>query len=129
MYANDTVVFVTDRDINYINSKLSSDLAILHKWLNPLRKSYHISLYQPITIYNEPLIVVNKYKYLGLILDANLTYTLHVEKVLKQIKRLFVFQKTLPDSCPYVYKCSHTLKNVLLLACLVFDIELNFKTC
>ena len=34
MYADDTVVFVSDRDINCINSKLSSDLATLHKWLH-----------------------------------------------------------------------------------------------
>ena len=34
MYADDTVIFFSDKDINLINSKLSEDMTYLSQWLD-----------------------------------------------------------------------------------------------
>ena len=143
MNADDTVVFVSDRDINCINSKLSSDLATLHQWLhaNPLTlnvkktKCIHfkspqkkLPIYEPITIYNEPLTVVNKYKYLGIILDANLTYKLHSEKVLKQMKGYLSTKKISLRLLPICIEMQ-SYSQKCLIACLSGVWHLNFKPC
>ncbi len=86
-----------------------------------------------IKINDQPLEIINTYKYLGILWDSNLTYKLHVEMVTKQIKpRLFVFSKNsiLFDtvSCTYVLKCSNTSYDLVLPTDLVLDIQKHSGT-
>ena len=114
MYADDTVVFVSGRDLTSVNNKLTSDLTCLNHWLfenhltlnikktecmyfHSMQKKVDPAVHQSIKINNEPLAIVTSYKYLGVTLDSHLTYKEHVSKLVKQIKqRLFVFQKIRP---------------------------------
>lgn len=40
LYADDTVIFLSDPDPNVINLKLSSDLQHLHDWLEAINHQY-----------------------------------------------------------------------------------------
>ncbi len=106
MYADDTVVFLWDWDMDVINTTLSSDLTALHQRLHKkhptlnltktgcmyFRSSHkRIPIHLQIKINDQPLEIVNTYKYLS---DSDLTYKLCAEKMTKQIQqRHFVFQK------------------------------------
>ena len=102
MYADDTVLFLSDSNHDTINSKLSSDLQSLHKWLNDnyltinvtktkcmyfhsSRK--HLSFTSPIIFSNQNLIMAKTYKYMGVLLDSHLTYREHTSKLTKSYIR------------------------------------------
>ena len=114
MYADDTVVYVSDQNLSSINSKLTSDLALLSQWLcanhltlnvkktecmyfHSIQKKVNLAAHDPVKLNNVPLTVATSYKYLGVILDSQLTYKLHIDKLTKQLKqRLYVFQQIRP---------------------------------
>ena len=87
MYADDTVVYVSDQNLSSINSKLTSDLALLSQWLcanhltlnvkktecmyfHSIQKKVNLAAHDPVKLNNVPLTVATSYKYLGVILDS-----------------------------------------------------------
>ena len=112
MYADDTVLFLSDSNPDTINSKLSSDLQSLHKWLNDNHLTInvtktkcmyfhssrkHLSFTSPIIFSNQHLVITNTYKYLGVLLDSHLTYREHTSKLTKKLnQKLYVYNKIRP---------------------------------
>ena len=98
-YADDTVIYVADRDVAVINSKLTKDMDAIAKWLDQnaliinLKKGKTESLLfgtsQRIAKQNETLNVMyqgdnvlntSHYKYLGIEIDSSLNLKSHFEK-------------------------------------------------
>ena len=95
MYAEDTVIFVKGKDHSDAASQLTKVMVNVSNWLN----NCHLQLHSSKTVamffaktkksYTEPDVIfsgqriqiVNKYKYLGIMLDSNLTFKHHVKKV------------------------------------------------
>ena len=101
-YADDTVIYVADKDIAVINSKLTKDMDAIAKWLDQnaliinLKKGKTESLLfgtlQRIARQNETLNVMYRgdkvlntshYKYLGIEIDSTLNLNSHFEKCFK----------------------------------------------
>ena len=102
-YADDSVIYVGDKDVAVINSKLTKDMDAIVKWLDQnaliinLKKGKTESLLfgtsQRIAKQNETLNVMyrgdkvlntNHYKYLGIEVDNSLNLNSHFEKCFKR---------------------------------------------
>lgn len=112
-YADDTVIYIADRDIEEINRKLSEDMEFINKWLDEndlilnLNKGKTESLlfgtaqrikrtdgtlnikYKHSTVHTT-----NEYKYLGILIDASLNLNSHFDKCFKRASdRLHLLRK------------------------------------
>ena len=102
-YADDTVIYVADKDVAVINSKLTKDMDAIAKWLDEnaliinLKKGKTESLLfgtsQRIAKQNETLTVMyqganelntSHYKYLGIEIDSSLNLNCHFYKCFKR---------------------------------------------
>lgn len=100
MYADDTVLYVHAKNKQQAASKLTAALVHVSEWLRNsclhlnINKTVcmfftqkHAKTHQPdVLIGDEKLMVVSDFKYLGIILDSNLTFKKHVKKVANTIK-------------------------------------------
>lgn len=123
LYADDTVIFTSDPNIDNINSKLTSDLQLLNNWLKRnhltinIKKTeimyFHssrktISITVPVTLSNQTLVVTDTYKYLGIQLDSHLTYKNHANNLTNKLKqKIYVYNKIRR----YL---THTISNIYL---------------
>ena len=98
MYADDTVLFQTSRDVNEIEKALCCDLQLVENWLRGnspfLNKSKaecvlfgtasRLSTVTNFSIYVSGSLIerVSEFKYLGVVLDESLSWTAHVKYVL-----------------------------------------------
>ena len=115
-YADDTVIYVADRDVAVINSKLTKDMDAIAKWLDQnaliinLKKGKTESLLfgtsQRIAKQNETLSVMYRgdnvlntshYKYLGIEIDSSLNLNSHFEKCFKRASSRLRLQGKLRD--------------------------------
>ena len=103
LYADDTSLFYSGKSIASIAEQAQVDLDLLHTWLqsnlltvNTSKTNYiifaaknkKIGEYNPLTINGERINKVNKEKYLGLILDSQLSWVPHIESVRNKLTSL-----------------------------------------
>lgn len=103
LYADDTCLFYFGRNINDIMKVAQDDLNILHKWfqsnlltVNISKTSYivfsaknkKIQINNQLSINGEVIQRTNSEKYLGLILDSNLTWNAHLQHVKNKLSSL-----------------------------------------
>ena len=66
-------------------------------YFHSIQTKVNPAAHDPVKLNNVPLTIATSYKYLGVILDSQLTYKLHIDKLTKQLKqRLYVFQQIRP---------------------------------
>ena len=117
LYADDTVLYTANAHFADSISKLQGDINLLAEWCSRngvsvnTEKTQIMTFGQPkmlksiptfdIRCNNAPLKAVSSYKYLGMTLDAQLNYNLHVNKMissvsgkLKQFQRMRSFLNT-----------------------------------
>ena len=98
MYADDTVLFYSSKDVNEIERALCRDLQLLESWLRDnslfLNKSKtecvlfgtasRLSTVTKFSIYVSGSLIerVSEFKYLGVVLDESLSWTAHVKYIL-----------------------------------------------
>ena len=101
LYADDTVLYTSEQDLTLANQYMNADHQLVQRWckdnsltvntkktkvmffsLNKnllFRETCHCSLS------NQPLEVVDTYKYLGITLDTHLTYKPHIKNIITKV--------------------------------------------
>lgn len=103
LYADDTSLFYTGDDIISLVEQAQDDLEVLHTWLqtnlltiNTAKTNYiiftaknkTIKNYKPLTINDQPINEVKEEKYLGLILDSQLSWKPHINNIRSKLTSL-----------------------------------------
>ena len=84
LYADDTVLFISDKFLHNINSYMSSDLEKLNNWL----KLNHLMLDSiSFKVDNMDLDEVSSFKYLGIVINNHLTWQDHVDQMFSKINK------------------------------------------
>lgn len=137
LYADDTCLFYFGHSIDSIIQDAQEDLIILERWfLNNLltintsktnymifaAKNKKISDHKPLSINGVNLNKVNEEKYLGLILDNQLTWKPHIEKTRSKILSLTGALRQIVRCFPL--KVRHTIYNSLVKPHIEYLIEL-----
>ena len=125
MYADDTVLFYSSKDVNEIERALCRDLQLLESWLRDnslfLNKSKtecvlfgtasRLSTVTSFSIYVSGSLIerVSEFKYLGVVLDKSLSWTAHVKYILgKAEKRVGMLSRirtnVTTDTAHLIYK-------------------------
>lgn len=99
LYADDTVLYYAADSPIALEQMMQSDLKLLHKWLNRnvltlnIGKTCYMTFGRASTLLDFDISIdgdtikrVRTYKYLGLILDENLTFDRHVDHIKKMIR-------------------------------------------
>ena len=125
MYADDTVLYTANQSFDLSVDKMQADVNSLAGWcrLNGITVNTEKSKLMifgsstvienlpsfEVTFLNKPMQIVSSYKYLGITLDSQLSYNLHVNKVisvaagkLKQFQRMRLFLNV--NAATLVYK-------------------------
>ena len=107
LYADDAVLFYADSNIGKISTVLNKDLKQLQSWtyrnklcIHPVKTEYVVFDTQqritsttlsdgPFSLFlgEKPINQAQHYKYLGVLIDANLNFKLHVDKLLVKISK------------------------------------------
>ena len=100
MYADDTTLFSSHKNVNTLITELSCKLNIVDRWLksnflslNINKTSYTIISYKNITedislsLNNQLLTRLNSFTFLGIIIDQKLTFREHVAHVCRKIAK------------------------------------------
>jgi len=100
LYADDTNLFLKSKNLNNEYEKISSDLKRQCEWfqINKLTINYEKTSYiifknyqnkfqfdLKLTINDKPITAVDKVKFLGGIIDRNLNWSSHIQKILLNI--------------------------------------------
>lgn len=112
LFADDTLIVVSDENLESAVQKMNKELANLKKYFNinklvlNVNKTKAMIITTPykytninissikIHINNKSIEIVNEYKYLGFIIDNNLTFKNHFQYIQKKIrKKLFFFYR------------------------------------
>ena len=111
LFADDTNLFVSSSDIDELNSKLNSVLCCISEWFQNnqlilnLNKTHIIKftssklLTYPLKIAynNRALTVTENIKFLGMLLDCNLTWKSHIDDLIKKFSLICIMlRKLLP---------------------------------
>ena len=107
LYADDTVLYFSHTSVQNIQSALNSDLQNVYRWICQNKLSVNcektvcmlfgdkhlLSKNNVLTVslHNNPLNQVRKFKYLGLLCDENLHWNLHIESMLNRIGKMVGF--------------------------------------
>ena len=101
LFADDVTLFYSNRNLSLLIASLEHDLSITNDWFKAnkltlnMKKSVCILFHanksvtapNSIQIDNTPIIFVNHTKFLGVWIDKDLTWTIHMDKVALKIKR------------------------------------------
>ena len=103
LYADDTVIFTANESVDKSISNIQQDLDALSAWCNNngIRANTDKSKVMDfgsttslsklpqfeLTLENAPLQTVNSYRYLGVTLDQQLNYNLHVNRIISLVSR------------------------------------------
>ena len=101
LYADDTVLYTADNDIERAITHMNDDLYSVQKWCSDnsltinskktkfmeysLNRNHSFKDECHCYLLGQPLEVVDKYKYLGIILDTHLTYKPHIKSVISKV--------------------------------------------
>ena len=101
LFADDTVIYFSGKDIDYISCQLQMDLDVISKWccynklcLNVGKSKAMLfgngygacnAVCPDLTLCNGTIENVKSYNYLGIILDENMTFNDHVSKVIQNV--------------------------------------------
>lgn len=104
LYADDTVIYFSNKDVHMIESVLNSELQNIFDWLGSSKLSLNcnktvcmlfgspgmLQKYNQvhITVNNARIQQVQSTKYLGMILDPNLKWNLHIDHMSNRISKL-----------------------------------------
>lgn len=130
LYADDTTIFASDKNLLAVQDKLNADLANVHSWcvknklsINPSKttlmvfhssRTYHIDSIV-VSLNNNVLRRSASTKFLGVVLDENLKFQCHIQSLIQKIsfgihiiiKTRSSFQQTILMSLYYAYIHSH----------------------
>lgn len=111
LYADDTILIYTSKDLGTLHNDIQNDLVILNQWMyenslsfNAEKTKYMLfkrknqttqGIMQPIIINNKMIEETETAKYLGLIIDHKLSWKQHIEYVKSKLT-------------PYLYILRHT---------------------
>lgn len=136
LYADDTSLFYFGNSISSVLCEAQHDLDLINTWfqsnlltINVLKTNYiifsainkHIPSHGPLTINNIPLNQVHNEKYLGLILDSNLTWKPHLEKIKSKLLSLAGALRGIVQCLPK--KVKYTIYNSLVKPHIEYVIE------
>lgn len=137
LYADDTCLFYFDQSVDKIIEQAQQDLNILNTWLKSnlltiniaktnyivfAAKNKIIGDFNQLTINDEPIQRVNQEKYLGLILDQQLTWKPHIDKIRAKVTSLTGALRGIVKCLPY--KVRLTIYNSLAKSQLQYLIEI-----
>lgn len=137
LYADDTALFYSGNSIKSIMDQAQCDLDLLNSWLqsnlltiNTAKTNYiifaaknkQIDQHKDLTINNQIIHKVSKEKYLGLILDKQLTWTPHIQNIRKKLTSLIAVLRGTARCLPIHVK--NTIYNSLVKSHLQYLIEL-----
>lgn len=107
LFADDTMLYIEGSNVNNMMEEINSDLANVHRWLcdNGLKintnkckymllqnRSTNINnIRNCIVINGENLTYVEKFKYLGVIIDHRLNFFEHADEIIKKISKKCYF--------------------------------------
>lgn len=112
LFADDTIVFCIGDSATEIIESLNIELENLFQWLNNnglqlniqktksmiLRNKYrNVNIENNVLINNEIIENVSKYKYLGCIIDENLTFSEHYNYITNKIAKKLIFWVVYPE--------------------------------
>ena len=141
LYADDTVIYYADKDITTIETILNKELRSLDSWMTQNRLKVHANCSKTVSMLigtkhmlaknsslnlnfcGETLTRVKSFKYLGVHVDDQLKWNLHIEHLCKKVgnkisylarSKHFVNEsalKTIFDTVilPHFEKCGHSL--------------------
>ena len=102
MFADDSNLFSSGKDINQLTNKINQEIPLLVNWLRANRLSLniaktHVMLFGPrkkipiedinIQIEGKKLDIVTTTKFLGVILDSNISWKDHIAHISKKVAR------------------------------------------
>lgn len=95
LFADDTAIVYVENDRNRLEKQMQKDLKLLNKWFNLNSLSLNTDKTKAMAFYtqklnlkirNRPIEFVNDHKYLGIHLQNNLQWDVHIEKMCKEIR-------------------------------------------
>ena len=118
LFADDTTLYTSSKDVNHLCADLSSELLLVEEWLlsNRLtlntKKTYYMIFSQRrvptdtrVTIGSKVIDRQSSGKFLGVILDDKLTFRNHIEHVTKKVSKL----------CGLFFKLKHMFPSYILI--------------
>ena len=99
IYADDIVILKSSKNISNLKLSLESDLANIQDYISELNQSVNLTKTKAmiftrkkninidINFSNQPIEIVNQFKYLGLIIDEKLTFKPHIEYIKNKINQ------------------------------------------
>ena len=118
MYADDTSITYTGKDINDINDCLNKDLKSVNTWLSSNKLTFNLTKTEflvitsrqrrvylshnpSLTINNFPVEQVSSTKSLGVYIDENLSWNTHIESVCEKISSALGLIKLIRNFVPF----------------------------
>lgn len=120
MYADDTNLLLADTNVNTLHSKAESELKLVNQWINDNKLKLNISKTNYIFFQNrslkrnfptlhldgDSLTQVTHAKFLGILIDENLNWKIHIDELCKKISKM----------CGILYKIRYNLTPDALLS-------------
>ena len=101
LFADDTVIYISSKDINYVKCQLQMDLDVISKWCCYNKLSINVGkskamlfgngygscnvICPNLVLCDEVIGNVKSYNYLGIIIDENLTFNEHLLKIIRSV--------------------------------------------
>ena len=152
MYADDTLLFIEDKNINNLSCKLNYSLSKLYNWLssNFLTLNINKTMFSIITLKNLPdninicingksVVETKSFKFLGVIIDSKLKFHEHVNYIVAKLAKsrgIFYKLKHLPKHIlitlyyslvyPFIYYCIEAWGNCYKTT--IYPLEIIQKT-
>ena len=145
MYADDTVIYTSHRDIKVIENTLSTNMTVIKNWLDKNRLIINLKKGKTesmlfgtakrlcshsdlkVSLQGHLINFTSKYKYLGMHLDPSLCMSDHLEKVLKKatarIKLLARMRKSMSMLAAKSVYSAHVLPTILYCSTAVLKIS------
>lgn len=100
MYADDAVIFIHGKNSQDVTQTLTTAMTLIYDWLTNsclslnTKKTVHMMFTKPsarlahskVHLRGEELMTVDKFKYLGVVIDSTLSFKSHVKKVTNIVK-------------------------------------------
>src|SRR5207249_1479337 len=128
LFADDIALVFSDSNIDNLNDVINHNMDILHGWMlsNITNCNIDIDRHLNIVYNNQPIALVNNFKYLGLILEPDFNYRIYINKLADKLRAfnaaLFRSRFVLPINAALI--AYHSIRGAALHYC----IELWFSS-